>query len=143
MPEQIPLTLTRQELDQLLEALLERAESWERIAESLRDSRSRTSEGGSGNGSPGGAGYASYRQRPEVTPGDATLQGSEESAPEGVTDEILESRRFCMQSMPRRADGTSNCGPLPQSHGQNPGAGRSLEAKKGRGGHRFAQICID
>ncbi len=86
MPEHIPLTLTRPELDQLLEALSERAESWERIAESLRDSRSRASEGGSGNGSPGGAGFPRSRET------------SEEIALEDFTDSELESRRFCMQS---------------------------------------------
>ena len=46
MSQHITLVLNPQELNQLLEGLSERAESWEEIAESLRDSRSGASEDG-------------------------------------------------------------------------------------------------
>ena len=46
MTQDIPLTLTRQELEQLLEGLSERAESWEEVSESLRDAQSRRADRG-------------------------------------------------------------------------------------------------
>ena len=96
---QIPLTLTRQELDQLLEALSEHAESWERTAEALRASRSRASEGGSGNGRPGGAGKTRGQRKPIVGREPAlSPQASDDEEPEDYSDEDLESQRFCMQS---------------------------------------------
>ncbi len=99
MTQQIPLTLTRQELDQLLEALDERAESWERTAEALRASRSGTFEAGSRDASPGGAGLPRSRGTSEVERGVIpSSQASDEIAPEDFTDSELESQRFCMQS---------------------------------------------
>ncbi|HAY07415.1 MAG TPA: hypothetical protein DCY26_12255 [Hyphomonas sp.] len=41
MSTEVTLTLDRQELDQLLEGLSERAEQWEKISDSLRDSHNR------------------------------------------------------------------------------------------------------
>ena len=46
MNDEITLTLTHQELDQLLEGLSERAENWEEISESLRDAQSRRADRG-------------------------------------------------------------------------------------------------
>ncbi|HRJ72700.1 MAG TPA: hypothetical protein PLS03_10770 [Terrimicrobiaceae bacterium] len=98
-PTQIPLTLTRQELDQLLEALNDRAESWERIAESLRASRSRNTRLASQDRSTGGLlERVAWGGNSELRPGDATPQLSDDSEPEDLTDGELESRRFCMQS---------------------------------------------
>lgn len=46
MSTEITLTIDRQELDQLLEGLSERAEQWEEISESLREAQCRRSDRG-------------------------------------------------------------------------------------------------
>lgn len=99
MTDEISLTLNRIELDQLLEGLSDRAESWERTAEALRASRYRTSEVGSRNASPSGARFSHTRGTSEFERGAPPLpHASDDGEPEDFSDEVLESRRFCMQS---------------------------------------------
>ena len=98
-PQNIPLTLTRQELEQLLEALNDRAESWERTAEALRASRGRNTRLASQDRSTGGLlERVAWGGNSELWPEGATPQTSDEGEPEDFTDGELESRRFCMQS---------------------------------------------
>ena len=75
MNDEITLTLTHQELDQLLEGLSERAESWEEIAESLRDSSSRISDRGLRIASPSAEGMSWYGGTASMWPGNTARDG--------------------------------------------------------------------
>jgi len=82
MNQQITLTLNPQELNQLLEGLSERAESWEEIAESLRDSRSGTLEVGSRNASHSAEGMSWSEGRANACAGNAAKEGDSGVRPE-------------------------------------------------------------
>lgn len=76
MSTEITLTLDRQELDQLLEGLSERAEQWEEISESLRNSHSRREQRSEQSGAAGDEGKSKMWTADEMESVRYRMEGS-------------------------------------------------------------------